>query len=46
MDEEWLTGRLVMITQLAEKLDRSTFAVALRVVPVEWWGSRLGTPEA
>lgn len=46
VDEEWLTGRLVMITQLAEKLDRSTFAVALRVVPVEWWGSRLGTPEA
>lgn len=43
VDEQWLADRIVMITQLAEELDRGTFEAALRVVPVEWWESRLGT---
>ena len=38
----WLTERLVSIVQLAEELDRTTLQVALRIVPVEWWESRLG----
>jgi hypothetical protein len=42
-DDDWLTDRLVSITQLAEELDRTTLEVALRIVPVEWWESRLGT---
>jgi hypothetical protein len=44
-DAEWLADRLVVITQLAEALDRGTLEVALRIVPVEWWESRLGTLE-
>lgn len=43
VDDQWLADRVVTITQLAEELDRSTFAAALRVVPVGWWESRLGT---
>ena len=43
VDEQWLADRIVTITQLAEELDRATFAAALRVVPVGWWQSRLGT---
>jgi hypothetical protein len=45
VDDQWLADRVVTITQLAEELDRSTFAAALRVVPVGWWESRLGTTE-
>lgn len=41
---EWLTDRLVVITQLAEELDRGTLELALKIVPVEWWRERLGTP--
>jgi hypothetical protein len=41
---EWLSDRLVVIAQLAEELDRGTLELALRVVPVEWWRDRLGTP--
>jgi hypothetical protein len=40
---EWVTDRIVVITQLAESLDRGTLELALRIVPVEWWTSRLGT---
>jgi hypothetical protein len=40
---EWLTERMVVITQLAEDLDRSTLDLALRIVPVQWWEERLGT---
>jgi hypothetical protein len=40
---EWLADRLVVITQLAEDLDRSTLDLALRIVPVQWWEERLGT---
>jgi hypothetical protein len=40
---EWLADRLVVVTQLAEALDRGTLELALRVVPVQWWEARLRT---
>jgi hypothetical protein len=40
---EWLADRIVVITQLAEALDRGTLELALRIVPVQWWEARLGT---
>jgi hypothetical protein len=43
VSDQWLADRVVTITQLAEDLDRSTFAAALRVVSAGWWESRLGT---
>ena len=39
---EELAARIVVITQLAEELDRNTLDLALRLVPVEWWETRLG----
>jgi hypothetical protein len=42
-DVGWLADRIVIITQLAESLDRGTVELALRIVPVEWWKQRLGT---
>jgi hypothetical protein len=39
---EELAKRIVVITQLAEELDRNTLDLALRIVPVEWWEARLG----
>jgi hypothetical protein len=40
---QWLADRIVIITQLAETLDRRTLDIALQIVPVEWWKERLGT---
>jgi hypothetical protein len=40
---DWLSDRIVVSTQLAENLDRGTVALALQVVPVQWWEERLGT---
>ena len=40
---EWLADRIVVITQLAENLDRITMELALQIVPVQWWQARLGT---
>jgi hypothetical protein len=40
---EWLADRIVVISQLAEQLDRTTLELALRIVPVQWWEERLGT---
>lgn len=42
-DGEWLADRMVVIAQLAERLDRETLELALRIVPVDWWWERLGT---
>lgn len=42
---EWLADRMVVIAQLAEELDRGTLELAERLVPVEWWRERLGTPD-
>jgi hypothetical protein len=39
---EELARRIVVITQLAEELDRNTLELARRVVPLEWWQARLG----
>ena len=41
-DGDWLADRIVVITQLAERLDRGTLELALGVVPVDWWRARLG----
>jgi hypothetical protein len=38
-----LADRIVVITQLAENLDRGTVDLALQIVPVQWWESRLAT---
>jgi hypothetical protein len=43
LSAEWLADRIVVITQLAEALDRGTLELALRIVPVQWWQTRLGT---
>lgn len=45
---DWLADRLVVITQLAERLDQGTLELALRIVPVDWWRGRLAgdLPEA
>jgi hypothetical protein len=42
---DWLADRIVVITQLAESLDRGTLELALQVVPVAWWQARLGTTD-
>jgi hypothetical protein len=42
VDDDQLAPRVAAITQLAEQLDRGTLALALRIVPFEWWGERLG----
>jgi hypothetical protein len=36
---EELARRIVVITQLAEELDRNTLELARRIVPLEWWQS-------
>jgi hypothetical protein len=43
---EELAQRIVVITQLAEELDRTTLDLALRIVPLEWWEARLGATVA
>jgi hypothetical protein len=43
IDDQHLVARVVAIAQLAEELDRLTLEVAGRIVPVQWWGQRLGT---
>lgn len=40
--DEMLVERLVLIARLAEELDRGTLELALRLVPIEWWQSRMG----
>jgi hypothetical protein len=40
---QWIADRIVVISQLAEELDRTTLELALRIVPVQWWEERLGT---
>jgi len=43
LGSDWLADRIVVITQLAEELDRGTLELALRIVPVQWWEGRLAT---
>ena len=41
VEDEWLRDNLVAIAQLAESLDRSSFELALRIVPIDWWEAQL-----
>jgi hypothetical protein len=41
VEDEWLRDNLVAIAQLAESLDRGSFELAMRIVPVEWWTAQL-----
>jgi hypothetical protein len=41
IEDQWLRDNLVAIAQLAESLDRSSFELAMRIVPLEWWTEQL-----
>ena len=41
VEDEWLRDNLVAIAQLAESLDRGSFELAMRIVPLDWWTSQL-----
>jgi hypothetical protein len=41
IEDEWLRDNLVAIAQLAESLDRSSFELALRIAPLDWWVTQL-----
>ena len=41
VEDAWLRDNLVAIAQLAESLDRSSFDLAMRIVPIEWWTAQL-----
>ena len=41
VEDEWLRDNLVAIAQLAESLDRSSFELAMQIVPPEWWAAQL-----
>jgi hypothetical protein len=41
VEDEWLRDNLVAIAQLAESLDQSSFELAMRIVPADWWRSQL-----
>jgi hypothetical protein len=41
VEDEWLRDNLVAIAQLAEALDRSSFDLAMQIVPPEWWAAQL-----
>jgi hypothetical protein len=41
VEDEWLRDNLVAIAQLAESLDRGSFELALRIVPLDWWTAQL-----
>jgi hypothetical protein len=41
VEDEWLRDNLVAIAQLAESLDRSSFELAMQIVPPDWWAAQL-----
>jgi hypothetical protein len=41
VNDEWLRVNLVAIAQLAESLDRGSFELAFRIVPLDWWTAQL-----
>jgi hypothetical protein len=41
VEDEWLRDNLVAIAQLAESLDRASFELAMRIVPLDWWATQL-----
>jgi hypothetical protein len=41
VEDAWLRDNLVAIAQLAESLDRGSFELAMRIVPLDWWATQL-----
>ena len=41
IEDEWLRDNLVAIARLAESRDRSSFELAMRIVPLDWWVAQL-----
>jgi hypothetical protein len=41
VEDEWLRDNLVAIARLAESLDRGSFELAMRIVPLDWWTEQL-----
>jgi hypothetical protein len=41
VEDEWLRDNLVAIAQLAESLERDSFELAMRIVPLDWWTAQL-----
>ena len=41
VEDEWLRDNLVAIAQLAEVLDRGSFELAMRIVPLDWCTTQL-----
>ena len=41
IEDEWLRDNLVAIAELAESLDRGSFELAMRIVPLDWWVAQL-----
>jgi hypothetical protein len=41
IEDAWLRENLVAIAQLAESLDRGSFELAMRIVPLDWWIAQL-----
>jgi hypothetical protein len=41
IEDEWLRDNLVAIAELAQSLDQSSFELAMRIVPLDWWRSQL-----
>jgi hypothetical protein len=41
IEDEWLRDNLVAIAELAESLDRASFELAMRIVPLDSWGTQL-----
>jgi hypothetical protein len=41
VDDAWLRDNLVAIAQLAESLDRGSFELGFRIVPLDWWFAQL-----
>ena len=41
VEDDWLCENLVAIAQLAESLDRASLELAFRIVPLDWWETRL-----
>jgi len=44
VEDEWLCKNVVAIAQLAESLDRGSFELAMRIVPIDWWVTQLPEP--
>jgi hypothetical protein len=41
VEDEWPRDNLVAVAQLAESLDRGSFELAMRIVPIDWWEAQL-----